>query len=92
MNNTLEARVLEVKPPVRKAGAKGLTTYCDFVVEQEGPYPKKLKLRAFNDEAEKVQVADLGDRCQLHLRIESREYMGKWYTDVLCQKFYNLSQ
>lgn len=38
-------------------------------------------------DVEKIQAVQIGSNLTVHINIESREYNGKWYTDVQCESF-----
>lgn len=53
----------------------------EVVVETFGQYPKRVKITLFGDRSETVK-ADVGYSYVFSIDIESREFMGRWYTDV----------
>ena len=57
-----------------------------FVIETAGQYPKKIALTLWGEE--KINQYDLqpGRDITAHLELESREYNGRWYTDVKAWK------
>ena len=57
----------------------------DFVIETLDQYPKKICLKLFNDVAN--VPLEIGKKYTFHINIESREFNGKWYTNVNCWKF-----
>lgn len=46
-----------------------------------GMYPRKVKVQAFNDRADALQF-EVGKAYAVSIEIESREFNGRWYTDV----------
>lgn len=46
-----------------------------------GMYPRKVKIQAFNDRADALQL-EVGKAYAISIEIESREFNGRWYTDV----------
>lgn len=46
-----------------------------------GMYPRKVKIQAFNDRADVLQL-ETGKAYAISIEIESREFNGRWYTDV----------
>lgn len=53
-----------------------------FVIEAEGEKPKSVLLNAMNKAVDTVETCDVGDVISANFDIESREYKGKWYTDI----------
>lgn len=55
----------------------------EFVLEiQDGQYPRKVCLSVMNEKVNELERYNVGDTVKASLNIESREYNGKWYTDV----------
>lgn len=53
----------------------------DFVIQTTGQYPKKLCFAVWGDKIAKFQIRE-GEEITVFFDVESREYMGKYYTDV----------
>lgn len=53
----------------------------EYVLETEDSYPKKVHFDFFGEKAEQNPL-NIGDRVRLYFDIESREYNGKWYTNI----------
>ncbi|MBD5358213.1 MAG: DUF3127 domain-containing protein [Bacteroides sp.] len=53
----------------------------EWVLETFGAYPRKVKFHIFGDRAETIQF-ELGKDYTVSFDLESREFNGKWYTDV----------
>ena len=53
----------------------------EYVLETNDQYPKKVCFDLFGDKADQYR-AEIGDDVVLSFDIESREYNGRWYTDV----------
>jgi hypothetical protein len=57
-----------------------------FVLETEGTYPKKICCVVWGDMLNQVNNLNEGDTVKASIDIESREYNGRWYTDVKAWK------
>jgi hypothetical protein len=58
----------------------------DFVIETDGKYPKKVCITLWGqDNIDKYDLA-VGSTITASIEIESREYNGKWYTNVKAWK------
>lgn len=54
----------------------------EFVIETIETYPKKICANLWGDKADVLQSINIGDQVIMSFSVESREYNGKWYTDV----------
>jgi hypothetical protein len=54
----------------------------EFVIETQETYPRKVCLSTMNEKVTELERFNIGDLVTASLNIESREYNGKWYTDV----------
>lgn len=57
----------------------------EFILESEGQYPKPVCITQWGEDIEKFAVQE-GERLTAHVDIQSREYNGRWYTDVKAWK------
>lgn len=46
-------------------------------------YPRKVKFHLFGDRADTIQL-EVGRSYRLSVDVESREFNGRWYTDLNC--------
>ena len=53
----------------------------EWVVETFGQYPRKVKVQCFGDRADNIHL-EPGKDYSLSVDLESREFNGRWYTDV----------
>ena len=53
----------------------------EYVLETLDSYPKKVKFDFFGDRADQYPL-EVGDVITLSYDIESREFNGRWYTDL----------
>ena len=53
----------------------------EYVLETLDSYPKKVKFDFFGDRADQYPL-EVGDVITLSYDIESREFNGRWYTDI----------
>lgn len=57
----------------------------EYVLETQETYPKKICFNLFGDRIDQYPMA-VGDEVTVSVDLESREYMGRWYTDVRAYK------
>ena len=53
----------------------------DCVLETDAQYPRKVCFNLFGDNVDKFPV-QVGQKVTVSIDIESREFNGRWYTDV----------
>lgn len=56
----------------------------EYVLENtEGSFPRKVAFTCFGENADRIQLK-VGDKVNMFFDIESREFNGRWYTDIRC--------
>lgn len=78
----LELTVNMLLPVVKGQSARGEWTKQEVIFEIPGEYSRKLCVGFWNDRAVDAAALRPGDRVALSVNIESREYNGRWYTEV----------
>ncbi|MBS1595646.1 MAG: DUF3127 domain-containing protein [Bacteroidetes bacterium] len=83
----LTGRLIQVLQEQGGEGKNGKWAKCDFVIETSNEkYPKKVCLTAWNDLIGTVKAMPMESEIKVSFDISSREYNGKWYTDVKAWK------
>ena len=60
----------------------------EYVLENtEGQFPRKVAFTCFGDNADKIQLS-VGQVVTMYFDIESREWQGRWFTDIRCWRCY----
>jgi hypothetical protein len=62
----------------------------EFIISVGDKYPKNVCLSTWNDKCDDLENIQIGDTVTAELEISSREYNGKWYTEVKAWKFLGL--
>jgi hypothetical protein len=57
----------------------------EYVIETEGNYPKPVCIVVWGDNIDQFAIR-VGERITASIDIQSREYNGRWYTDVKAWK------
>ena len=57
----------------------------EFILETEGNYPKPICFVVWGDNIDQFAIRE-GERVTASIDIQSREYNGRWYTDVKAWK------
>ncbi len=58
----------------------------EFVIETVEQYPKKVCANLWGDKLDMLETVNIGDMVKVSFSLESREFNGKWYTDVRAWK------
>ena len=75
---------LELQSGIGKTGSSWQKQ--EFVVETIEQYPKKICANLWGDKVDALAAVNIGDILVVSFAIESREFNGKWYTDVRAWK------
>ena len=68
-------------------GKAGAWVKRDFVLETTGDkYPKKICFSAWGDKSAEIANYPSGAELKISFEVSSREYNGKWYTDLRAWK------
>lgn len=85
---------MEIKGKVSKLGAltegtsaRGAWQKQELIIETIEQYPKQVCLICWGERVAEAQRFTPGQIIKAHINIESREFNGKWYTDVKPWKF-----
>lgn len=80
----LEGRLLKKLNVQSGTSAKGTWAKQEFILEyQEGNYPASVCMSVWGeDKVNDLQKFNPGDKVKVSFNLSSREYNGKWYTDV----------
>lgn len=83
----LTGRLIQVLQEQGGEGKNGKWAKCDFVIETSNEkYPKKVCLTAWNELIGQVKSIPMETEIKVSFDISSREYNGRWYTDVKAWK------
>lgn len=81
----LTAKLIQLLPLQTGTSAKGQWKKQDIIVETDGQYPKKVCISIWGDKANE-NLLQVGNILKLEFDAESREFNGKWYTDLKAWK------
>ena len=77
-----EGVVYKVLAPVSGTSARGEWKKQEIVFELPSEMNRKICVTFFGDRAGDVASFKEGDTASVSVNVESREYNGRWYTDV----------
>lgn len=81
----LTAKLIQLLPLQTGTGKNGEWKKQDIIVETDGQYPKKICISIWGDKAD-PSMLQVGNNLNIQFDIESREFNGRWYTDVKAWK------
>lgn len=85
MDLKISGKVVQVLEEQSGEGKNGPWRKQDFILETGGEYPRKICITQWGDNIDQHSVA-VDDSLTAHIDIQSREYKGRWYTDVKAWK------
>ncbi len=81
----ISGKIIQAMPEQSGNGRNGVWKKKDYILETEGNYPKKVCITVWGDKIDQFNMQE-GMQVNVGVEIESREYNGKWYTDVKAWK------
>ncbi len=82
MNLEIEGKVVQLLEEQTGQGRNGAWVKQEVIIETEEQYPRKICLACWGDKAAVAKALQPGERIKAGINIESREFNGRWYTDV----------
>ena len=81
----ISGKLIQLLPAQTGNGKNGQWKKQEFILETGDTYPKKVCIAVWGD---KIDMASFkpGDALDVSFDVESREFNGKWYTDVKAWK------
>ena len=80
----LEGRIARKLPVQQGTSARGAWAKQEFIFEyQEGNFPSQICMNVWGeDKVRDLEKYQVGDKVKISFNLSSREYNGRWYTDV----------
>jgi hypothetical protein len=78
-------KLIQVLPLQTGTGKNGEWKKQDIIIETKGQYPKKVCIAIWGDKMN-TSALQTGNELDVSFDVESREFNGKWYTDVKAWK------
>lgn len=82
MNIELNGKLIQKMAPVSGESRNGKWEKQEFVIETDDQFPKKICMSVWGDKVSALAAVVEGDQITASVNIESREYNGRWYTDI----------
>ncbi|MFW6348391.1 MAG: DUF3127 domain-containing protein [Cyclonatronaceae bacterium] len=86
MSLEISGTLHQILPKQTGESKRGPWEKQDFVIETQDKFPKKVCCTLWGDKTNMLQNLSTGTPLNVSINIESREYRGKWYTDVKAWK------
>ncbi len=80
MSMEIKGTCVQVMQVETGMGKKGQWKKQSFILETKSQYPKKVCLQLWGDKVDSAPA--VGDELTCSIDPESREYNGRWYTDI----------
>ncbi len=77
----ISGNIIQVLPLQTGEGKNGQWKKQEFIIETEGTYPKKVCVAMWGEKIN-ASLIQVGSAVTASVEVESREYNGRWYTDV----------
>ncbi len=81
----LSAKLIQLLPLQSGSGKNGEWKKQDIIVEPEDQYPKKICISIWGNKINENNL-QIGNQLKIDFELESREYNGKWYSDIKAWK------
>ena len=81
----IQGKLTQILPVQTGQGKNGVWKKQDIILETPGQYPKKVCVSMWGDKINE-SLLQVGNELTAHIDIESREYNGRWYTEVKAWK------
>ena len=81
MDLQISGEVVQVLEEQSGTGRNGPWRKQEFILETRDQYPKQICVVQWGEKIDEFAVQE-GEMLTVHVDIQSREYKGRWYTDV----------
>ena len=81
----IKGKIIEILPEKSGQSANGEWRKQEYILETDTSYPKKICFMAWGDKIGEFNLQQ-GENVEVSVDLESREYNGRWYTDVKAWK------
>lgn len=81
----ISGKIIELLEEKSGESAKGPWRKQEYIIETEDQYPKKVSFMVWSEKIDEFAIKE-GENLTVSIDLESREYNGRWYTDVKAWK------
>ena len=83
----ITGKVVRLGALTEGTSARGPWRKQELIIETEEQYPKTVCLICWTNQIDEIQKFAPGQAIKAQIEISSREFNGKWYTDVRAWRF-----
>ena len=77
-----EAIIYRIMPAVTGTSARGNWTKQEVIFEMPGEFNRKVCVAFWGEKVQELSQYKVGDKLSVSANVESREYNGRWFTEV----------
>jgi hypothetical protein len=77
----MTGKITQVLPEKSGTSARGPWRKQEYILETSGEYPKPVCFMVWGDRIDQFAIRE-GQELRVSVNLESREFNGRWYTDV----------
>jgi hypothetical protein len=77
----ISGKIVQILQEQGGTSSRGNWRKREYIIETGGNYPKKVCMVAWGDDIDQFNL-QMGEQVTASINLESREYNGRWYTDV----------
>lgn len=94
MSFELKGKIVKILEEQRGIGKNGEWRRKDFVIETLDNYPRRICFSLWNDKIQllNTEAVEIDDEVRVLFSISSREYNGKWYSDITAYHLENITR
>ena len=81
----LQGKIVQVRDEQSGVSTNGAWRKQEYILQTEGQYPKQICFMVWGDKISEFAIKE-NDTVDVSIDLESREYNGRWYTDVKAWK------
>ncbi|OIP01750.1 MAG: hypothetical protein AUJ98_03340 [Bacteroidetes bacterium CG2_30_33_31] len=82
----ISGKLVEILAEQSGQGKNGTWVKTSFILETQEQYPRKVCIDAWGDKVDDVRALKIDDTVKVDFDVESREYNGRWYTNIKAWK------
>jgi single-stranded DNA-binding protein len=82
----IAGKIDQIFEPVTGESRNGAWSKQEFIIQTFDTYPKPIHCSVWGDKIDQLGRFKAGDAVRISINIESREYNGRWYTDIRAWK------
>lgn len=82
----IKGKIIEILKLQEGSGKNGPWKKQDIIIETESKYPRKICIAVWGDKIN-YETLQIGNFLSFNADIESKEFNGKWYTEIKAVSF-----